>query len=229
METIEKSTGAEKMLTAAAALLLGAGTLAAFFYAPTEATMGNVQRIFYVHVASAWTAFLGFAVVFVAGIGYLRTGREKWDQLAHAAAEIGTLFCTLVLITGPLWGKRAWGVWWVWDARLTTSLILWLAYLAYNLLRASMSGPRAARVTAVYGILAFLNVPVVYLSARLWATNHPGPVIGGGTGTGLETAMLHTLILCVIAFSAAFFALLLRRTRIERLKARATAEGGGTQ
>jgi len=184
----------------------------AFLYAPTEKTMGNVQRIFYFHVPSAWVSFLAFGVVAVASVIFLATGKSKWDRLAHSSAEVGILFLTLVLITGPLWAKPVWGVYWTWDARLTTSFILWLIYIAYMMLRNYVSDPaRGARFAAVFGIVGFVDVPIVYFSIRWWRTLHPSAVVGGGEGSGLAPAMLQTLLTGVAAFTILFITLLVFR------------------
>ena len=188
----------------------------AFLWAPTERTMGDVQRIFYFHVPSAWTAFLAFFIVFIASIAFLRTSQEKWDTLAASAAEIGVLFITLVLLTGPMWAKPVWNVYWSWDARLTTSFILWLIYIAYLMLRSYVHDKqRGARFAAVFGIIGFLDVPIVYMSIRWWRTLHPSPVMGGGEGSGLAPPMLQTLMICLAAFTLLFITLLVLKYRTE--------------
>lgn len=186
----------------------------AFIYAPTEKTMGPVQRIFYFHVPSAWVSFIAFAVVAVASVAYLRTGEKKWDVLALSAAQVGILFLTLVIMTGPLWAKPVWGVYWTWDARLTTAFILWLIYIAYLMLRDFVADrERGARFAAVFGIVGFLDVPIVYMSIRWWRTLHPAAVIAGGDGSGLAPAMLQSLIVCVAAFTLLFITLLVFQYR----------------
>jgi heme exporter protein C len=180
---------------------------AAFMYAPTEATMGHVQRIFYFHVPSAWVSFIAFFIVCVASIAFLKTGSIKWDRLAATSAEIGVLFITIVLVTGPLWAKPVWGTFWTWDARLTTSLILWLIYVAYLMVRNyTQDKERGARFAAVFGIIGFVDVPIVYLSIRWWRTLHPAPVIGGGGG--LDPTMLTTLLISVFAFTLLYIVLM---------------------
>lgn len=181
--------------------------------------MGDIQRIFYFHVPSAWVSFLGFAIVAVASLFFLRTGKSSWDTLACSAAEVGLLFLTLVLITGPLWAKPVWGVYWTWDSRLTTSFILWLIYIAYLMLRNYVSDKqRGARFAAVFGIIGFVDVPIVYMSIRWWRTLHPAAVIGGGTDSGLAPTMLVTLLTCVAAFTLFFSTLLFFRYKTMRLK-----------
>ena len=190
----------------------------AFIYAPTERTMGVVQRIFYFHVPSAWTAFVAFFVVCIASIMFLVNGSEKWDLLAKSSAEIGVLFTTIVLVTGPLWAKPVWNVFWTWDARLTTSFILWLIYIAYLMLRSyTHDKERGARFAAVFGIIGFVDVPIVYFSIRWWRTLHPSAVVGGGDGSGLAPAMLTTLMVCLAAFSILYVTLLTFRYQSEKI------------
>ena len=186
----------------------------AFLYAPTEQSMGDIQRIFYFHVPSAWVAFLAFFIVFIASIFFLRTSQTRWDILARSAAEIGVIFITLVLVTGPLWAKPVWNTYWTWDARLTTSFVLWLIYVAYILLRHFVQDEeRGARFAAVFGIIGFLDVPIVYMSIRWWRTLHPSAVIAGGQGGGLAPPMLTTLMVCLSAFTILFGALLYIRIK----------------
>jgi heme exporter protein C len=157
-----------------AALTLGVAAGLTIFYTPTEATMGAMQKVFYIHLPSAINTFLACAVVFVGSIGYLSTRKDWWDDLAAAAAKAAVVFCSVVLITGMFWAKYAWGTWWTWSPRLTFSLMLWLLYVVYLINRSSIdSGRRRAVVSAVYGVVAFLDVPLVYLSARLLPDIHP--------------------------------------------------------
>jgi heme exporter protein C len=193
--------------------------VAVFYYAPIEQTMGIVQKIFYFHVASAWTGFLAFGVVFVCSILFLWKKKEIFDSWAYSSAEIGVLFTSLVLLTGPMWAKPIWNTYWTWDPRLTTTLILWLIYIGYLLLRNMIASPeKAARISAVYGIIGFVDVPIVYLSIRLWRTLHPEPVmIMGGEKSGLDPRMFQVLILSLAAFTFLFLTLLLVRVDIEKL------------
>jgi heme exporter protein C len=175
--------------------LLGYGFYQAMYVAPTEATMGDIQRIFYYHFASAMMAFLFFLVSFVASIVYLACRNSNplralsSDALALATAEIGVVFCTVVLITGPLWARPVWGIWWTWDERLTSTLVLWLIYVSYLLLRRLSNGPQMRTLAAVLAIFGYLDVPIVYFSTRWWRTQHPAPVIGGGPNSGLDPSM----------------------------------------
>ncbi len=209
--------------------LLGLVTLAAivvglymaFLYAPTEVNMGLVYRIFYFHLGSVTAGFLGILLVLIAGIAYLRTGSRAWDRVAEASAEIGVLFCTIVLISGSIWARPIWGVWWTWDPRLTSFLILWLIYIAYLMLRASArDDPRVARFSAVFGIVGALDVPIVIMSARLWRSISPVlfQETAQGFTFGLTPEMVQTLMVCIVAFILLFFYLLINRVRLEELR-----------
>ncbi len=184
-----------------------------FIYVPTEATMGVVQRIFYFHVPVAWIAFFAFFVVFICSILYLWKRDTKWDVIASSSAEIGLVFITLVLITGSIWAKPIWGVWWVWEPRLTTALVLWFIYVAYLLVRSYASEEsRGARFAAVVGIVGFIDVPIVALAITLWRTQHPGPVV---FGNGLVPSMLLTLLISVFAFTTLYALLLMQRVSLK--------------
>ena len=210
-----------KNLFAIISLLLILLSIAAiFYYAPVEQTMGIVQKIFYFHVASGWTGlFLAFGIVFVMSVLFLWKKKEIYDTWAYCSAEIGVLFTSLVLLTGPMWAKPIWNTYWTWDPRLTTTLILWLIYIGYLLLRNMISSQeKAARISAVYGIIGFVDVPIVYLSIRLWRTLHPEHVmIMSGENSGLDPRMFQVLILSLAAFTFLFFTLLLIRVDIEKL------------
>lgn len=186
----------------------------ALFYAPREATMGDAQRIFYFHVPSAWIGFLSFFIVFVASILFLLKRERKWDALALSAAEIGVVFTTLVLLTGPLWAKAAWGTYWVWDARLTTTLVLWLIYVGYLMLRSSVDDMKRARMAAVLGIIGFLDVPIIYLSVTWWRTMHPTLLVSDSGG--MDSAMRLTLMVALLSFTLLFAWVLLIRVRLEQ-------------
>jgi heme exporter protein C len=204
------------------AVLLAWGFYQAIYVAPDESTMHEIQRVFYYHVPSAMLAFLFFALSLLGSIGYLTWRRTKEvfaqisDALALSAAEVGVVYCTVVLITGPLWGRRAWGIWWTWDARLTTTLVLWLIYVSYLLLRRFTAGPQMQTLAAVLGIFGALDVPIVYMSNRWWRTQHPSPVMGGGENSGLDPAMLHAFGWNVLAWAAWGILLLSLRFNMER-------------
>ena len=191
---------------------------AIFIYAPVEKTMGVVQKIFYIHVPAAFLAYLAFFITFIASIFYLYRKDSKWDTVAHCAVETGVIFCTIVLITGPIWAKPTWNVWWTWDPRLTTTLILWFTYVAYLMLRRSVKENQRANLAAVFGIIGFINVPITFFSIRLWRTIHP--VIITSRGLNMSWPMKLSLIITLIAFCFLFFSLLASRIRLERLKMR---------
>ncbi len=195
----------------------GALTALAMFWAPEDLKQGPPQRIFYIHVPAAWIGFLAFGVVFVASIGVLRTGKRRWDDIASSSAEIGTIFTTAVLITGPLWGRPIWGVYWTWDPRLTSYLMLWLIYLSYIVLRGYVpDAARRARYAAVLGIVGFLDVPIVYLSVRWWRSEHPTQFIF--ERGALPAQMAITLMVGIATFTLFYAYLMTLRLRVARLR-----------
>ncbi len=190
-----------------------------FWWVPLEAIQGYPQKIFYIHVPSAWLMYAAFGVVFASSILYLWRRSSLWDIFARCAAEIGFLFNSLALVTGMLWGKPIWGTYWTWDARLTSTLILWFVYGAYLLLRATMRrGADTARIAAVVGIVGFVDVPIIHLSVLWWRTLHPTPVvmIMDNPGGGLPASMLVTLLVALVSFSLVFTWLLAHRAWQER-------------
>ena len=190
-----------------------------FQYAPEETTMGEVQRIFYIHVSSAWTAFLAYFLVFAGSVGYLWKRAPFADDLAQASGEVGLIFCTCVLVTGPLWAKPVWGIWWTWDMRLTSTFILWMLFIAYLMLRSYLVNPgRASVLSAVVGVIGFTDVIFDYMSIRWFRTQHPQPVILGGPGSGLDPRMLATLLVSLGAFLCLFTFLLRQRMVLARLR-----------
>src|SRR5215467_1834461 len=186
-----------------------------FIYVPADKMQGVVQKIFYFHVSSAITMFLAFFVVCVASVMYLWKNSEWWDDVASSAAEIGVVFCTLVLLTGPIWARPIWGTWWSWDPTLTLTLVLWLIYVAYLMLRMDAHDPKRARFAAVLGIIGYVDIPLILWSVEKWRTLHPKPVLiqEGGT-TGLPLTMLLTFAICLVAFMLLFFYLLRERVSI---------------
>jgi len=187
------------ILAVLTAALLSYGLYAALIVAPTERTMGDVQRIFYYHVPSAWTAFTLFFLNLVASIVYLIRRNPKADALALAAAEVGVVFCTVVLVTGPIWARPVWGIWWTWDLRLTLTLVLWLIYVSYLMLRRFSSSGQTPVMAAVLAIFGALDVPLVYFSIWFFRTQHPQPVIGGGGS--IDPRMWQVLMINWAAFS----------------------------
>lgn len=195
-----------------------------FFYAPTERSMGLVQRIFYVHVPSAWVAFLAFGIVALCSVGYLWLRDERLDAIAVSAAELGIVFTSIVLITGPLWGRIAWGAWWVWEPRLTLTLLLWFIYLGYFILRGSTESPeRGRRFAAVLGIVGAVDIPLIHISVNWFRSQHPQPVVMRPEGPQAAPEILQTLMTSLLAFTLVFFSLLLLRYGAERLSRRVEA------
>jgi heme exporter protein C len=189
----------------------------AFMYAPTEVVMGNIQRIFYFHMGAVWVATIAFTVVFIASIQYLRKENRFWDILAHSSSEIGVLFTTITIITGSIWARPIWGTWWTWDPQLTTTFILWILYIAYLMLRSSAgSDLKKAKFAAVFGIIAFIDLPLVYVSVRLM--RGISPVVFGGRGGGIAPQMMATLVVCLITFTFLYIVLLKERMNIEGMK-----------
>jgi heme exporter protein C len=225
---MKRKAGAWGAVWVATAILVALAGYAIFFVAPRELTMGNIQRIFYFHVASGFSSFIAFFISFLACIGYLSSRQPRWDWMAVATAEVGLVFTTVVLITGPIWAKPVWGIWWTWDARLTTAFILELLYVAYLLLRALVTEPdRRAMISAVFGIFAFLDVPLCYFSIRWWRTLHPQPVIGGGPNSGLDPRMWHVFLFVWIGMTALMVVMIRDRYRLEKARwdlAEASAE-----
>lgn len=197
-------------------IMMFAALYAIFVYAPVEKTMGIVQKIFYLHVPAAFLAFLAFFITFIASILYLIKRDLKWDRIASCSVEIGVIFCTIVLITGPIWAKPVWNVWWTWDPRLTTTLILWFIYLAYLMLRGVVRENQQANLSAVFGIIGFVNVPITFFAIRLWRTIHP--VIITPQGMNMSAPIKHTLILSFCAFALLFLTLLISRIKLESLR-----------
>src|SRR5882724_4966260 len=198
------------------AVLLSFALYEALVAAPTEQTMGNVQRIFYYHVPSAWTAFLLFLINFVASVVYLIRRNVKADILALVSAEVGVVFCTVVLVTGPIWARPVWGIWWTWDLRLTLTLLLWLIYVSYLVLRRFSTSSQTPVLAAVLAIFGALDVPLVYFSIWFFRTQHPQPVIGGGGS--IDPRMLHVLLINWLAFSCFAFLMCWSRYRLEKLQ-----------
>src|SRR5919201_2850924 len=196
--------------------LLWYGLRQALYAAPTEETMGDIQRIFYYHVPSAFVAFACFFANLAASLAYLKNRKPATDAFALATAEVGVVFCTVVLVTGPLWAKPVWGIWWTWDARLTSTLLLWLIYVSYLLLRQFSSGSQTPVLAAVLAIFGSVDVVFVYMSIRWFRTQHPQPVLGGGEGSGIHPAMVHALLANLAAFVAFGAVVIWLRYRIER-------------
>jgi heme exporter protein C len=197
-------------------------TAMVFFYAPEEAVMGNVQRVFYFHVSAGWVGMLGFLAAAVVGVIFLRTGDHRWDIAGLAAVEIGMVFAFVNIVTGSIWARPIWNTWWTWDPRLTTATIMELIYAAYLMLRSGIEDPdRRARFGAVYAIIGFVSVPLTFFSARLFRTIHP--IVIGTNEPGAQGAfdmtpkMLQTFMFSLFVFSVFFADLLWHRVRLGRL------------
>jgi heme exporter protein C len=214
------------VLTVFTGLLLLAATYMAFLYAPTELTMGAVQRIFYFHVGAAWAGALAFLVTVVAGVFYLITGKRSWDIVGFSSVEVGLALITITLASGPVWAQFAWGKPWTWDPKLTAAAVMWLSYAAYLMLRQGIEDQRRqARFGAVYGIVAFASVMMTYVGVRfIEATLHPavvGPSAGTGEGDfGMAPRILQTLMFNFLTFTFVFATLLWHRIRLSHLSDR---------
>jgi heme exporter protein C len=212
-----------KILNVVSAVLFLAALAMVFLYAPLEATMNYVQKVFYFHIANAWVGMLGFLAAAVAGIAYLHTRDLKWDIVELAAVEISLVFFFIAIVTGSIWARPTWGAWWTWDARLTTAAILELIYLAYLLLRQGIEDPdRRARFGAVYTLVGALSVPITFLSIRVTSrTIHP-VIIGAASESArgsfnMTPPMLHTMFFCLFTFSVIFVTLFWHRIRLGEL------------
>lgn len=207
----EGGTGAVRILGWAAWIALAAGSVVGLFVVPADALQGDVQRLMYVHVPTAWLAMLAFFVVFVMSVLYLVQRRPKWDAVAVSSAELGVLFTALTLVLGSLWGRPTWGVWWTWDPRLTTTAILLVIYVGYLTVRALADEPeRRARWAAVVGIVGFVDVPIVYLSVTWWRSLHQPP----STPRSVAGEFVAVLLLNLAAFTLLYAWLLAKRIRL---------------
>ena len=205
-------------------ILLSYALHQALVVAPTEQTMGDVQRIFYYHVPSAWTSMILFFINFCASIVFLIKRDVVSDAIAVATAEVGVVFCTVVLVTGPLWARPVWGIWWTWDARLTSTLVLWLIYVSYLILRKYATGGQTQVLAAVLAVFGVLDVPLVYMAIRWFRTQHPQPVIGGGEGSGIDPHMMHALMMNWLAFMVFAGLITFLRYRLEIVTRKVDAE-----
>jgi heme exporter protein C len=206
-------------------ILLGASYYASLMYAPLEAVMGQVQRLFYFHVATAWVGMIGFVLAAVAGIIYLWKKDLKWDAVSVAAVEISLVFFFIAIVLGSIWARPIWGTWWTWEPRLTTAAILQMIYMAYLLLRQGIEDPeKRARFGAVYTLLGGISVPITFISIRVFRTIHP-VVIGSGSaeaqgGFNMTPLMLQTMFFSIIAFSVIFVTIFWHRMRLASLENR---------
>ncbi len=212
-----------KALDVTALALFLVATAMVFFYAPLEAVMGQVQRVFYFHVAAGWVGFLGFLLAAVFGGIYLVRKDLKWDTIGLASVELGIMFSLINIITGSIWARPIWNTWWTWDPRLVTATVMVLVYVAYLMLRQGLDNPvRRARFGAVYAILGFASVPITFFSIRIWRTIHP-VVIGGGDpeavgSFSMTTPMVQTLLFSLLVFTVLFVDLLWNRVRLGQFR-----------
>ena len=207
------------LLGVVATALLIIAAYANFYVAPNERTMGVIQRIFYFHAATAWAGEMVFFVCFLANLLYVWKREQKYDWLGVTCAEVGLACITIVLITGPIWAKPVWGIYWTWDARLTSTFVLWLLYVSYLLLRTLIEEPsRRALLSALFGIFAFLDVPLVFFSIRWWRTQHPAPVIMGGSGSGLDPTMNRVFFFNVFVMHLFAAFLIVERYILEKMR-----------
>ena len=222
---MEKSSRNLQILNIATVLLMVIATGLVFLYAPQERTMGEVQRIFYFHVPTAWVSMLAFFVTLVTSIAYLRSGNLRWDIIGRSSVEVGLVFTVGAMISGSIWARPSWNTWWTWDPRLTTYTIMALIYVAYLMLRQSIEDPEwRARLAAVYGIVGFVTVPITFMSIRWWRTIHP-VVIGSGSSTAqggfdMTPHMLVAFLFSLFAITVLYFCFLANRVRLENLAER---------
>jgi heme exporter protein C len=202
-------------LPAAAGLAVAGSVIRAAFFTPLEARQGAAQKIFYIHVPAAWIAFLAFGLVAIASAVFLWLRDQRLDQFAESSAEVGVVFTTVVLITGPLWAKPIWGTYWAWwDVRLISTLFLWFIYVSYIVLRGAIESPAMrARYSAVLGILGALLIPFVHLSVYMFATMHPRPIVGKPSAPSLPNEMLLTLMISLFSFTLLYLAFVRARYR----------------
>lgn len=198
-----------------------------FLWVPTERNLGIIQRAVYIHVPVAWVAMVAVVIVAIGSVGYLVTRRDRWDWLAVASAETGVVAGSLVLVTGSIWAKPIWNVWWTWDAKLTTTAILWFLYVAYLMLRAyAPPGNQGRRLAAVVAILGAVDAPLIYWAADLWRTAHPGVGVGpAAESSALSSEMSITLLVSVVTFTSLFAYILMERYRVRRAESRIAALG----
>lgn len=200
--------------------LMGLTLWLIFIWVPTESNLGEVQRALYFHVPVAILALGAIVLVAIGSVGFLITNRPRWDWFAHASAETGVVVGALALITGSIWARPIWNVWWTWDAKLTTTLILWFIFIGYLMLRAyAPPGRQGARLAAILGVIGAIDAPIIYYAADLWRTAHPGRVTGPGADGSLESEMLLTLLVSSIAVFSAFAYMLVERYRVRKSEA----------
>ena len=211
---------ARDALLIASALLMALTLYMVYFWAPTEQNLGISQRIFYFHVPLGWIGMVSIIIVAVASLMHLFTGRQRWDDLAYSTAELGVIYASLILVTGAIWGKPVWGVWWTWDPKLTTTLVLWFIYVAYLMIRAyGPMGSQGRRFASVIALFGAIDAPIIYMASIWWRTAHPalniGPAAEEGEAIG-DSRIYITLLVSVIAFTVMYVALLTERYALRK-------------
>jgi len=201
------------ILLAASAALMALTLYMVYLWAPTEQNLGVSQRIFYFHVPLGWVGMVSIIVVAAASVLHLATGRQKWDDLAYSTAELGIVFASLILVTGAIWGKPVWGVWWTWDAKLTTTLVLWFVYVGYLMARAyGPPGAQGKRFASVVALIGAVDAPIIYKAADWWRSAHPS----NNVPSDIDERMLLTLLMSTVAFTALYVYLLMERYSLRR-------------
>ena len=211
---------ARDVLLIASALLMALTLYLVYFWAPTEQNLGVSQRIFYFHVPLGWIGMVSIIIVAVASIMHLATGRQRWDDLAYSTAELGVIYASLILVTGAIWGKPVWGVWWTWDPKLTTTLVLWFIYVAYLMIRAyGPMGSQGRRFASVIALIGAIDAPIIYMASIWWRTAHPalniGPAADEAESIG-DSRIYITLLVSVIAFTVMYVTLLAERYALRK-------------
>lgn len=212
----------KRVLLVASALLMAVTLYLIYFWVPTERNLGVSQRIFYFHVPLGWIGMVSIVVVAVASLMHLLTGREKWDSLAYATAELGLVYATLILVTGSIWAKPVWGVWWTWDPKLTTTLVLWFIYVGYLMVRAyAPRGSQGARYGSVVALIGALDAPLIYMASVWWRTAHPELNVGplADEESSLDPRMGMTLLVSIVTFTVMYVYLLMERYSLRRAEA----------
>ena len=211
---------ARDALLIASALLMALTLYMVYFWAPTEQNLGVSQRIFYFHVPLGWIGMVSIIIVAFASLMHLFTGRQRWDDLAYSTAELGVIYASLILVTGAIWGKPVWGVWWTWDPKLTTTLVLWFIYVAYLMIRAyGPMGSQGRRFASVIALIGAIDAPIIYMASIWWRTAHPalniGPAADEAEAIG-DSRIYITLLVSVVAFTVMYIALLAERYALRK-------------
>ena len=210
-------------LFAASAVMMLVTLYLIFFWVPTEVNLGVSQRIFYFHVPLGWLGMLSIIIVAVASLMHLATGKSKWDDLAYSTAELGVLFATLILVTGSIWARGDLGWWWTWDAKLTTTLVLWFIYVGYLMVRAyAPKGSQGARYGSVVALIGAVDAPIIYMATVWWRTAHPelniGPVATDADSIG-SSKIVITLLVSTLMFTILYVYMLVERYSMRRTEA----------